>query len=301
MADNAAMLSPEVLQRIRRIEMRTRRLVNESFAGAYHSVFKGRGMVFDAVRPYQPGDDVRDIDWNVTARADQAYVKRFTEERELTVMLVLDSSASCLFGTVNRQKRDLAAELGAVLALSAVRNNDKVGLLIFSDKVEHFTAPRKGRNHVLRIIRDLLAARPTDQGTDLALALRTVNRMLKQRAIVFLLSDFLASPQEYHRELLVTSQRHDLIAFILSDPREQTWPDAGLLRLQDAETGETRWIDTSPVRWRRQFAAQSAKFQEARDNAFIRAGVDRIQLSVDGDYAQALTQFFQRRSQRLKR
>jgi uncharacterized protein (DUF58 family) len=160
------MLPVETLRRIRQIELKTRRLVDDSFAGAYHSVFKGRGIAFDSVRPYQPGDDVRDIDWNVTARANEAFVKNYTEERELTVMLVVDSSASCLFGTVNRKKRDLAAELGAVLALAAIRNNDRVGLLIFSDKVEYFVSPRKGRNHVLRLIRDLLAARPVNRGTD---------------------------------------------------------------------------------------------------------------------------------------
>lgn len=295
------MLTPETLKRIRRIELRTRRLVNESFAGAYHSAFKGRGIAFDTVRPYQPGDDVRDIDWNVTARADQAYIKRYAEERELTVMLMLDSSASTLFGTVNRQKRDLAAEIGAVLALAATTNNDKVGLLIFSDKIEYFVAPRKGRNHVLRIIRDLLAARPADQGTDIALALRSVNRLLKQRAIVFLMSDFLVTGREYARELMVMSQRHDLVAFVLSDPRERTWPDAGLVRLRDAETGDMQMVDTSSRRWRQGFERQAVKFAQVRDSTLTRAGVDRIELPVDGDYVKALTAFFQRRSQRLLR
>lgn len=295
------MLTPETLRRIRRIELRTRRLVNESFAGAYHSVFKGRGMAFDTVRPYQPGDDVRDIDWNVTARANEAYIKRYTEERELTVMLVIDTSASCLFGTVERQKRDLAAELGAVLALAAITNNDKVGLLIFSDRIEHFTAPRKGRNHVLRLIRDLLAARPTGRGTDLSLALRTTNRLLKQRAIVFLLSDFLAATQEYARDLLVTGRRHDLIAVVISDPLEERWPDVGLVALHDAETDAVQWIDTSSDSWRQQFERQTARFRQLRDTTLTRARVDRIEVPVNGDYARALTMFFRQRAQRIKR
>ncbi|MFW5772657.1 MAG: DUF58 domain-containing protein [Phototrophicaceae bacterium] len=296
-----AMIEAETLRRIRRLEMRTRRLVNESFAGAYHSVFKGRGLAFEAVRPYQPGDDVRDIDWNVTARSDEAYVKRFAEERELTVMLVLDTSASCLFGTVNRQKRDLAAEIGAVLALSAVSNNDNVGLLVFSDRVEQFVRPRKGRNHVLRIIRDLLAVRPAQQGTDLSLALRTVNRALRKRAIIFLMSDFLLNPQEYARELVATSRRHDVIALVLSDPRERRWPDAGLVALRDAETAAAYRVDTGSARWRRRFEQQARRFGQMRDATLTQAGADRIDLPVDVDYVQALTQFFQRRAQRLKR
>ncbi len=296
-----AMIEAETLRRIRRLEMRTRRLVNESFAGAYHSVFKGRGLAFEAVRPYQPGDDVRDIDWNVTARSDEAYVKRFAEERELTVMLVLDTSASCLFGTVNRQKRDLAAEIGAVLALSAVSNNDNVGLLVFSDRVEQFVRPRKGRNHVLRIIRDLLAVRPAQQGTDLSLALRTVNRALHKRAIIFLMSDFLLNPQEYARELVATSRRHDVIALVLSDPRERRWPDAGLVALRDAETGAAYRVDTGSAQWRRRFEQQARRFGQMRDATLTQAGADRIDLPVDVDYVQALTQFFQRRAQRLKR
>ncbi|MBC7870876.1 MAG: DUF58 domain-containing protein, partial [Chitinophagaceae bacterium] len=247
------MLTPETLRRIRHIELHTRRLVNNSFAGAYHSVFKGRGIAFDTVRPYQPGDSVRDIDWNVTARNDEAYVKNYAEERELTVMLALDTSASCLFGTVRQPRRDLAAEIGAAIALSAVSNNDKVGLLIFSDQVELFIPPRKGRNHVSRLIRELLAARPSSKGTDLSLGLRTVNRFLKQRAIVFLLSDFLASGQEYAADLLVTGRRHDLIAVVLSDPREISWPNVGLIGLQDAETGAEQWVDTSSPTWQRQF------------------------------------------------
>jgi uncharacterized protein (DUF58 family) len=295
------MITPETLKRIRRIELFTRRLVNDSFSGAYHSVFKGRGMAFDAVRPYQPGDDVRDIDWNVTARANEVFIKQYAEERELTVMLVLDSSASCLFGTVNQRKRDLAAELGAVLALSAISNNDKVGLLIFSDRVEKFISPRKGRNHVLRLIRDLLAVHPVNKGTDLSLALRTVNRLLKQRAIIFFLSDFLATPQEYVSDLLVTSRKHDLISIIMSDPLENIWPDVGIVGLQDAETDDERWIDTSSPVWRQQFEQRTERFGQMRDTTLVGAGVDRIDLPADGDYVRALTRFFRQRARRIKR
>lgn len=293
-------LTPETLQRIRRIELRTTRLVNTVFAGAYHSVFKGRGVAFDSVRPYLPGDEIRDIDWNVTARAEEAFVKQYAEERELTVMLVLDSSASCLFGTVSRQKRDLAAELGAALALSATSNNDQVGLLIFSDQIEHYAPPRKGRNHVLRLIRDLLAARAIDRGTDLAMALQTTNRLLKQRAIVFVLSDFLAVPQSYSRELQALSRRHDVIAVILSDPLEARWPDVGLVSVMDAETGERTWIDTGSAKWRRSFMKQTERFRQRRDATLVQARTDLIHLPVDGDYVKVLTQFFRQRSKRVK-
>lgn len=294
------MLTAETLARIRRIELHTRRLVNDSFAGAYHAVFKGRGIAFDTVRAYEPGDDVRDIDWNVTARTGEPFIKRYTEERELTVMLVLDASASCLFGTVNRPKRDLAAELGAVLAFAAIINNDKVGLLVFSDKVELHIAPRKGRKHVLRLIRDLLAAQPVNRGTDISMALRTINQSLRRRAIVFLISDFLASDQEYKRDLMVTSRRHDVIAVVLSDPREQTWPGVGLVGLRDAETSTVKWVDTAPRDWQRKFEAQARRFQKMRDTTLNQAEVDRIDIPLNGDYVQALTRFFQQRERRLR-
>ncbi len=294
------MLTAETLRKIRRIELRTRKLVNDSFAGAYHAVFKGRGIAFDSVRPYEPGDDIRDIDWNVTARTGEPFVKRYVEERELTVMLVLDASASASFGTVNRQKRDLAAELGAALAFTAISNNDKVGLLIFSDQIELFIPPRKGRNHVLRLIRDLLAAQPTHRGTDVSLALRAVNQLLKHSAIVFLISDFLASSQDYARDLLVAARRNDVIAVVLSDPLEQTWPAVGLVGLCDAETGATSWVDTASPEWRKQFQQQARRFQKMRDETLIRVGVDRVDVPVNGDYVQALTLFFQKRAQRIR-
>jgi uncharacterized protein (DUF58 family) len=293
------MLTPEVMRQIRRIELRTRRLVDASFAGSYHAVFKGRGITFDSVRAYEPGDDVRAIDWNVTARAGEPYIKQFVEERELTVMLVLDASASILFGSVGRMKRDLAAELGAVLALSAISNNDKVGLLVFSDQVELFIPPRKGRNHVLRLIRDLMAAAPTGKGTDMVMALKTINRTLRRRSIVFLISDFLLSSDEYLRELSIVSRQHDVIAVTLRDRLEQTWPEVGLVRLEDAETGVISWVDTGSEQWRRRFGAQAQRFQQARDAALARARVDRIDLPSDGDYVRALTEFFRRRHTRL--
>jgi uncharacterized protein (DUF58 family) len=294
-------VSPQTMQRIKQIELRTRKLVDASFAGAYHSVFKGRGLAFESVRPYQPGDSVRDIDWNVTARNDEAYVKNYAEERELTVVLVLDSSASCLFGTVKQHKRDLAAEVGAVVALAAARNNDKVGVMVFSDQVERFIPPRKGRNHVLRVIGELLAARPAERTTDLTAALQSLNRLLKQRAIIFLLSDFLASPQEYARELLVLGRRHDVIAIVLSDPREKTWPSVGLVGLKDAETGAEQWVDTSSQAWQQRFTRQTTRFQQLRDSVLAKARADRIDLSVNDDYVKALTAFFRKRERQLSR
>jgi uncharacterized protein (DUF58 family) len=293
------MLTTETLKRIHQIELRTRRLVDTSFAGAYHSVFKGRGIAFDAVRPYEVGDDVRDIDWKVTARMGEPFIKRYVEERELTVMLVLDTSASFFFGTVGKQKRELAAEMGAVLAYSAITNNDKVGMLLFSDKIETYAAPRKGRKHVLRLIRDLLAAQSSNRGTDISFALQTVNRVLKRRSIVFLISDFLASG--YERELQVLARRHDVIAVVASDPLESRFVDAGLVALEDAETGEAQWVDTSQIGWRRQFARRARDFQRVRDETLREAGVDRIDIQVDGDYVRALAQFFRRRNPRLKR
>ena len=292
------MLSPDVLRRIRKIELRTRRLVNESFAGAYHSVFKGQGIIFDAVRPYQPGDDVRSIDWKVTARSGEAYIKRYVEERELTVLLVLDTSASCLFGTQNKSKRDLAAEIGAVLAFSAISNNDKVGLLIFSDKIELYIPPRKGRNHVLLLIRDLLAVRPTNRGTDLNMALRTINRVLNQKAIVFFMSDFLENNTTYARELIVTSRKHDLISLILSDPLEETWESVGLVNVQDSETGIHQWVDTASSKWRERFTEQTQRFRAMRDRTLLKSGVDRIDVPTNGDYVDALMCFFKRRTKR---
>ena len=295
------MLTPELIRRIRRIEIRTRRLVNDSFAGEYHAIFKGRGMEFDEVRPYQPGDEVRTIDWNVTARTGQLFVKRYIEERELTVMLVVDASASGQFGTVSRFKREIAAELAAVLAFSAISNNDKVGLLVFTDRVELYIAPRKGRRHVLRLIRDLLAFQPTGQGTDLKLALDMLNRVLKRRSIVFLVSDFLAPAESYRSVLQVSNRRHDVIAVTLTDPREQEWPNVGLLALEDAETGRIQWVDTSSRSWRESFTERVNELRLARQRVFRQAKVDRIDITTDAEYVTPLTMFFEKRARRLRR
>jgi uncharacterized protein (DUF58 family) len=295
------MLTSETLRKIRRIELRTRKLVNDSFAGAYHAVFKGRGIEFDAVRPYQPGDDIRSIDWNVTARAGEPFVKSYIEERELMVMLVIDTSASSFFGTVKRQKHDLAAELGAVLAYAAIANQDKVGLLLFSDQIELYVPPRRGRKQVLLLIRDLLAARPAHKGTDISLALKSVNRLLKRRAIVFLVSDFLSAPEAYQSDLSQLSRRHDVIAVVLSDLLETKWQPVGLVALQDAETSVVKWVDTAQKNWTDQFEKQAHQFQAMRDQMLLHTGIDRIDVPSHADYSEALTVFFRQRVRRLKK
>jgi uncharacterized protein (DUF58 family) len=301
------LLSPEIIHTIRHIEIRTRHLVNDSFAGEYQAIFKGRGMEFDEVREYQPGDEVRSIDWNVTARMGAPFVKRYVEERELTVMLAFDASASGLFGTAQRFKRELAAELGAVLAFSAITNNDKVGLLSFTDQIELHIPPRKGRRHVLRLIRDLLAFEPVGSGTDITLALDHLNRTLKRRAIVFLISDFLLpydradSVRDYERALLVTNRRHDLVAVSITDPREIAWPDVGLVVLEDAETRNRLWVDSGNPKWRQAFARETAARHTARDEAFSRAQVDHIRVTVGEDYVEPLLAFFKARARRWRR
>ncbi len=295
------MVSAELFRTVRRIEIRTRHLVNESFAGDYHSIFKGRGIEFDNVRKYQPGDDIRAIDWNVTARTGYPFVKQYVEERELTVMLAFDASSSGRFGTMLRSKREMGAELGAVLALSAVRNNDKVGLLIFTDQKELFIPPQKGRRHVLRLIRELLIFKPDGRRTDLAVGLEWLNRVLKRRAIIFLFSDFLADPQEYAQVLKLTNRRHDLVACRLTDPRELTWPDVGLVTLQDIETGATMHIDTGDDHWRRAFARQANARQQVLNEVFARANIDCIDAIVGQDYSAPLSAFFENRARRLAR
>ncbi|MEM7031007.1 MAG: DUF58 domain-containing protein [Chloroflexota bacterium] len=295
------MLSSELFRKIRQIEIHTRRLVNDSFAGEYHAVFKGRGMEFDEVRPYQPGDEVRTIDWNVTARMGEPYIKRYVEERELTVMLLVDASGSGDFGSVTWFKREMAAELSAVLSFAATTNNDKVGLLIFTDQVELFIPPRKGRRHVLRIIRELLAFEPKQRGTDIKLALDTVNRVLKRRGIVFLVSDFLADPDAYRQTLFVTSRRHDVIAVDLHDPLETKIENVGLLAMEDAETGQLMMVDTNSRAWQQAFQAKITDREERKTQAFIRNGIDRINVTTENDYVSALALFFQRRSRRMSR
>ncbi len=292
------MLTSELFHKIRHIEIRTRRLVNDSFAGEYQAVFKGRGMEFDEVRPYQPGDEIRAIDWNVTARMGEPFVKRYVEERELTVMLVVDASGSGDFGSVNRFKRELAAELAAVLSFSATTNNDKVGLVIFTDKVELFIPPRKGRKHVLRVIRELLAFQPTAHGTNIKTALDTVNRVLKRRSIVFLISDFLVDPETFRQPLFVTNRRHDVIAIDLHDPLETQIAPVGLLTLTDAETGAVVLADTASRAWQRAFVRRVDDHRRAVRQVFTQTQTDRIRITTTDDYVAALTAFFKKRARR---
>ena len=295
------MLTDDLIARIRRIEITTRKLVNDSFAGEYQSVFKGRGMEFDEVRQYHAGDDVRSIDWNVTARTGEPHVKSYIEERELTVMLVVDVSRSGDFGTRNRFKRELAVELAAVMSFAATTNNDRVGLLLFTDRVESMVPPRKGRSHVLRMVRDLLVFQPVGSGTDISLALDTVHQMLKRRSIVFLVSDFLADPESYRQAMLVTNRRHDVVAFDLSDPLEHEIADVGIMALEDAESGQLRWVDTGSSEWRREFLERVARVEEGKNDVFITAGVDRIKVTTARDYVPEVGAFFKNRLRRLGR
>lgn len=291
----------DILKKIRRLELKTRGMVEAAFAGQYRSVFKGRGMNFEEVREYQAGDEVRTIDWNVTARYGElrgdAYVKKFTEERELTVMLVVDVSASGEFGSVDLSKRELAAEVAALLAFSAIRNSDKVGLILFSDHVELFIPPKKGRLHTLRIVREILFFEPTGRGTRLGVALDHLNHVLHRRSVVFVVSDFQAP--DFSRELAVTSRRHDLIAIPISDPREESLPDVGLVTLEDAETGEQLLIDTSSHAARVAFPGAVAARRAALLRQFRRSRVDTIALQTGQDYLPALRAFFRTRERRL--
>jgi uncharacterized protein (DUF58 family) len=287
----------DILSKIRHIELKTRGLVQTAFSGQYRSAFKGRGMNFEEVREYQPGDDVRSIDWNVTARMGDAFIKKFTEERELTVMLLVDVSASGEFGSVRLSKRELAAEVACVFAFSAIRNNDKVGCILFSDHIELFIPPAKGRLHSLRIIREILFFEPKGRGTDLAGALEYLNRVTSRRAVVLLLSDFQAPP--YNKPLRVTARRHDLVALPIVDPRELEMPDVGRIILEDAETGEHVLVNTSDRRTRVRYAEAIGGWHALLPAEFLRLGVDTITLQTDRDYVPALQQFFRRREHRL--
>ncbi|MDX9755201.1 MAG: DUF58 domain-containing protein, partial [bacterium] len=250
------MIPRELISQIRRIEIRTNRLVNDVLAGEYHSVFKGRGVEFEEVREYQAGDDIRTIDWNVTARMGQPFVKRYREERELTVMLLVDASSSSLFGTTEKMKGELAVELSALLAFSAIKNNDRVGLMLFTNTIEKYIPPKKGKNHVLRLIRELLLFEPKGGSTDINAALEFLGKVLKRKSVVFLLSDFMT--ENYHEALRITNQRHDLITISITDPREVEMPPIGFLELQDAETGEIIVIDTYDPAVRSHFAQEAA-------------------------------------------
>ena len=297
--EKRAGVPPEILRQVKLIELRTRGLVNSLFTGEYHSVFKGQGMEFAEVREYQPGDEVRSIDWNVTARMRRPFVKRYVEERELTVMLVVDLSGSERFGTQGRFKSELASELGAVLGMSAIRNNDRVGAMLFTDRIEHVLPPKKGRRHALRLIRDLLAFEPTGSKTDISGAMQYLARMLRQHTIIFIISDFLDA--EIEKPLKRLSQRHDVVAITVEDPSERLLPDIGLVRFVDPETGATIDVDTSDSDVRTQFAKATEAETLARQKLLRRLAIDEIVVRTDGGYVEPLLRFFRNRATRKKR
>ncbi len=294
------MIPREILRKVRRIEIRTRHRVNDVFAGRYHSVFKGRGMEFDEVRAYQPGDDVRAIDWNVTARLGHPFIKKFVEERELTVMLLADVSASHRFGSRVQLKKDLVAEMAAVLAFAAVRNNDRVGLILFAEDVEVFVPPAKGSTHVLRLVREALTHEPRRPGTRVGPAVEFLNRVTPRRTVAFLISDFIFPREETPRVLRVTARRHDLIALRVSDRREQAWPRAGVVRWRDPESGVARLLDTSDPRVRRALTRAHAAWTGALRDALRAIRVDLIEVETGEAFERAFLRFFQARERRLR-
>ena len=290
------MIASDLIRKVRKIQIRTSHVVDDLLAGGWHSAFKGRGIEFEEVRPYQSGDDVRSIDWNVTARAGQPFIKLFQEERELTVILLVDASASLFFGSTSQTKHELVTELAATLAFSAIKNQDKVGLTLFSEQVEYSLPPRKGVNDVLRLIRTLLLHRPEKQGTNLRVVLEHLNRTVKRRSVVFLLSDF--QDTNFEKPLRIAARRHDLIPIVVSDDREKTLPPVGLLPLRDAESGAIRWFDTSSRRHRFLFTRAVEKREQNRENLFKKLGLRSIQLSTGQDYVEALQRFFRSREKR---
>jgi uncharacterized protein (DUF58 family) len=291
------MIPKELLKKIRRIEIVTSRLVNDFMAGEYHSVFKGRGMEFNEVRHYEQGDDIRFIDWNVTARTGFPHVKRYVEERELTVMLVVDASSSGEFGSTEQMKGEIAAELCALLAFAAIKNNDRIGLLIFTDEVEKFIPPKKGRIHVLRVIRELLYFKPEHQRTDIPIALEFINKVLRRKSVVFLVSDFLS--ENFKHALNIANNRHDLIAIKITDPRELTLPAIGMIELQDAETGERVLIDTYDRSVRSTFAKTSRQENTTLATMLKSLNIDFIDIATDRPYVDPLVKFFRQRAKRL--
>ncbi len=292
------MIPKEIIQKVRKIEIRTRRFVNESLAGQYHSVFKGRGMEFSEVREYTPGDDIRIIDWNVTSRFGHPYVKRFVEERELTVVLMVDLSGSTDFGTLERMKIELATEICALLAFSAIRNNDRVGLLLFTDFVEKFIPPKKGRQHVLRLIRELLYFKPKSRGTDLSASLQYMHSAIKKRSVVFIISDFIS--RDFDKVLKVVSKKHDIIAISVSDPREQVLPNVGLMRFEDSENAAIHLLDTSKEYVRKEFEKLASRRRESLKSLFRNIGIDQIDVQTDRPYDKALIGFFRERARRFR-
>ncbi len=306
------MLPRELIKRLRRLELSTKRVVNEKLAGQYHSVFKGRGMTFEEVRLYQPGDEIRTIDWNVTARMDDVYVKLYREERELTVMLLVDLSASQELGSRGRQKAEVAAEIGAMLAFSAIKNNDRVGLILFTDRIERFVPPKKGRKHVMRIIAEILNVRPEGRGTNLAMALEHLSRVARRRSVTFLISDFIepraprardgarpADDSPFERALTITSKRHDLIPVALRDPLEEALPSLGVALIEDPETGERLRVDLASSAVREHFAKASRALREERQRLFKRLSLDSMELRAGDEYVSTLVSFFRARARRL--
>ena len=298
------MTPSNILKKVRRLEIRTRQLVTDSVTGAYHSSFKGRGMDFEEVREYAIGDDVRTIDWNVSAKMDRPFVKVFREERELTLMLLIDLSASGIFGSVEQSKRERAAEIASVLALSATLNNDKVGLILYTDDVEHYIPPKKGRRHILRLIRDILFFEPKARGTNHKSALDYLNRVQHRKTVVFLISDFLdnealsAGNQQLFRTLALTNQRHDLVSIALTDPREKELPNVGLITLEDAELGEMVEVDTSSPSIRKRYAQLAKERRATFETGMRKKGLDWIEASTDEPYLPALRNLFARRAGR---
>ena len=292
------MLPKEILSKVRFIEITTSRLVNTLFAGEYHSVFKGRGMEFDEVREYDPGDDIRDIDWNVTARMGHPYTKKFVEERELTVMFLVDASFSGQYGTKGKTKAELIAEIAALLAFSAVKNNDRVGLIIFSDQVEKYIPPKKGRFHVLRVVREILSFRPKHRGTNIPVALKTLNDVVTKRSTVFLFSDFM--DRDYKKILKIANKKHDVVAVVVEDPSEKEFPALrSMVELEDAETGE-RFVLSGARGFQKRFREEWQKRKEERDAIFASVGLDRIEIETGKPYIQALVRFFKTRAGRFR-
>lgn len=291
------MISRELVKKLKKIEIFTSRLANDQLAGSYHSVFKGRGMAFSEVRQYQAGDDVRFIDWNVSARMNDTYIKVFTEEREMTVMLLVDLSASERFGSVGKPKIETVAEVAALLAFSAIKNNDRVGLILFTDRIERFVPPKKGRSHVMRVVTEILNANPQGEGTDLRVALDLLGSIGKRRTVAFMISDFIA--EHYEKPLRVVSKKHDLIPIQIVDPREDELPDVGLALVEDLESGELVEVDTSNLEVRAEYAREAKRLRANREHLFRRLQLDHVTVSTDQDFVRPLTELFRLRQRRL--
>lgn len=291
------MLPKDILRKVRRIEITTSKLVTDMLSGQYESVFKGRGIEFDEVREYQPGDEIRSIDWNVTARMGHPFIKKFVEERQMTVMVLLDASASSYFGTAKRLKSELAAEISAVLAFAATQNKDRIGLIIFTDRIEKFIPPRKGLSHVLRVIREALYFKPKGRGTDIASALRYLDGVTARRVVAFVISDFFA--KDYKKALSIANKKHDVVGITITDPRELDLPDVGLLELQDAETGSPFLIDTSDAGIREKYSAKSRAMVDDRLKVFSSVNMDHIDIRTDKPYIEEFIKFFKKRKKRI--